>query len=82
MVAVTSAEFWIWPFYVRVLETEILYSKIALETGGAGNMFHFEDLEKALKHSKINILPVKYDSIHSCCSCVLWGRFINEYKSM
>lgn len=65
MVAVTSAEFWIWPL-----------------TGGAGNMFHFEDLEKALKHSKINILPVKYDSIHSCNSCVLWGRFINEYKSM
>lgn len=71
MVAVTGAEFWICPFYVRVLETEILYTKIALETGGAGNRFHFEDLEKAPKHSKINVLLVKYDSIHFRYSYVL-----------
>lgn len=41
-------------------------------------MFHFEDLEKALKHSKIDVMPVKYDSVIFHCSCVLQGRFINK----
>lgn len=48
------------------------------EQGGAGQMFHFEDLEKALKHSKINVMPVTCDSVVFHCSYVLQGRFINK----
>lgn len=33
-ITITSAEFWIWPFYVRVFEREVFYSKIALDTAG------------------------------------------------
>lgn len=60
VVTITSAEFWIWPFYVRVLERYFCIVKLDWkQQGGAGQMFHFEDLEKALKHSKINVMPVK-----------------------
>lgn len=37
-------------------------------------MFHFGDLEKALKHS--NVMPLKRDSVIFDCSYVLQGRFI------
>lgn len=41
-------------------------------------MFDFKNLEKALKHSKINVMPVKYDSVIFHCSYVLQGRFTNK----